>query len=84
MLLACFTTIGSAADDLEQSLDADFLSYLAEMESEDDDWTIVEPTTVKQPSPEAAKSPAQPTKTDSTKKSPPPPPPKADEQADRP
>jgi hypothetical protein len=31
-----------AADELE-SLDADFLAYLAELEGDEDDWTIVEP-----------------------------------------
>lgn len=75
-LLACFATLGLAADDLEQPLDADFLAYLAEMESEDDDWTIVAPVTAKQP------PPAQPAKTDSAKQSPPPP--KADDQEAKP
>ena len=35
-----------SADELE-SLDEDFLSYLAEFEGDDDDWTIVEQTQAK-------------------------------------
>ena len=33
-----------------ESLDEDFLSYLAEFEGDEDDWTIVEPVTAKTPS----------------------------------
>jgi hypothetical protein len=32
-----------------ESLDEDFLSYLAEFEGDEDDWTIVEPITAKTP-----------------------------------
>ena len=40
-----------AADEIE-SLDADFLAYLADLESDEDDWTIVEtPAAVSKPQP---------------------------------
>jgi hypothetical protein len=41
VLLSSVAWTASSADDLE-SLDEDFLSYLAEFESDEDDWTIVE------------------------------------------
>ena len=45
-----------------ESLDEDFLSYLAEFEGEEDDWTIVEPVTAKtlaKPTADANKLPAK-------------------------
>ena len=56
LLLASVTLSARAADDLE-SLDEDFLSYLAEFEGDEDDWTIVDQPPAKTPA--AAKS-AQP------------------------
>ena len=41
VMLFCSTGLCAAADDIE-SLDEDFLAYLAEFEGDDDDWTIVE------------------------------------------
>jgi hypothetical protein len=67
--LSCLATVALSADELE-TLDADFLSYLAEFEGEHDDWTIVEPPRKLQPASEtAAKPPAQPSP---TPKAPPP------------
>jgi len=63
LLLASVTMNGQAADDLE-SLDEDFLSYLAEFEGDEDDWTIVEPTPAKTP---VAAKPAQPSDTTASK-----------------
>lgn len=76
-LLGWFATVGLAADDADQTLDADFLSYLAEMETEEDDWTILESPAARQPAP-ASKPTA-----DATERSPPTPPPKP-EQEDQP
>ena len=42
LLLSSIAWTATAADELE-SLDEDFLSYLAELENDEDDWTIVEP-----------------------------------------
>jgi hypothetical protein len=57
LMVCCAAPLAQATDDLE-SLDADFLSYLAEFEGEDDDWTIVEPSMRAKPVlPAAAKSP---------------------------
>jgi hypothetical protein len=47
-MMCCVAPFAHAGDDLE-SLDADFLSYLAEFEGEDDDWTIVEPPSSAKP-----------------------------------
>jgi hypothetical protein len=52
LLLLCSAGDPMAADDIE-SLDEDFLAYLAEFEGDDDDWTIVETAP-------AARSPAKP------------------------
>jgi hypothetical protein len=41
VLASSVSWTAQAADDLE-SLDEDFLSYLAEFEGDEDDWTIVE------------------------------------------
>jgi hypothetical protein len=46
LTLAAF--VAGSAEKLE-SLDEDFLSYLAEFEGDEDDWTIVEPVTAKTP-----------------------------------
>ena len=83
--MSCVATLGLAADDLE-TLDADFLSYLAELEGEDDDWTIVELPPAKQPAPAAtSQAPAQPATADAAKKSPlPASPPSSDEQEAKP
>ena len=43
-----------SAEKLE-SLDEDFLAYLAEYEGDEDDWTIVEPVTTKGPAAKTAK-----------------------------
>jgi hypothetical protein len=56
-------SVASSAEQLE-SLDEDFLSYLAEFEGDEDDWTIVEPVTAKtqpaaKPANEATKLPAE-------------------------
>lgn len=68
-ILCCAMSVALSADDLE-TLDADFLSYLAELEGEDDDWTIVEPVSPpKQPS---SAQPAEPkSSSDDVKKRPP-------------
>lgn len=45
LLLAGWMLLGTAvhaADDIEP-LDADFLDYLANMESDDDNWTVLDP-----------------------------------------
>jgi len=61
-----------AADDAE-SLDEDFLAYLAELESEQDDWTIVDaPATPPKKSAEPAKR-AAPVAPTSKSQTPPPP-----------
>jgi hypothetical protein len=44
VLLWSASWTASSADELDP-LDADFLAYLAEFEGDEDDWTIVEPTT---------------------------------------
>ena len=50
ILTACvMATSVFAAEDLE-SLDADFLAYLAELEGDEDDWTIVETPAKSEPS----------------------------------
>jgi hypothetical protein len=41
VMLLCSSGLCAAAEDVE-SLDEDFLAYLAEFEGDDDDWTIVE------------------------------------------
>jgi hypothetical protein len=41
VILLCSAGIAATAEDAE-SLDEDFLAYLAEFEGDDDDWTIVE------------------------------------------
>jgi len=41
VMLLCSIGLCAATDDIE-SLDEDFLAYLAEFEGDDDDWTIVE------------------------------------------
>jgi hypothetical protein len=41
MLLCCAAALAMTAEDTE-SLEEDFLAYLAEFEGDDDDWTIVE------------------------------------------
>jgi hypothetical protein len=41
VILLCSAGFAGAAEDVE-SLDEDFLAYLAEFEGDDDDWTIVE------------------------------------------
>jgi hypothetical protein len=56
LLLASVSWTVQAADDLE-SLDEDFLSYLAEFEGDEDDWTIVDQAPAKVP---AAAKPAEP------------------------
>lgn len=56
LLASSVSWTAHAADDLE-SLDEDFLSYLAEFEGDEDDWTIVEQTPAKAP---VAAKPAQP------------------------
>jgi hypothetical protein len=67
LIVCCVASIAQSTDDLE-SLDAEFLSYLAEFEREGDDWTIVAPAnaqpdasptvkTPKAPAPEAMKTP---------------------------
>ena len=48
LLASSVSWTAHAADDLE-SLDEDFLSYLAEFEGDEDDWTIVEPAPAKTP-----------------------------------
>ena len=68
LLLASVTVNAYAADDLE-SLDEDFLSYLAEFEGDEDDWTIVEQTPAKTP---VAAKPAQPSDTTASKTTKPP------------
>ncbi len=40
MLLAVASVVAPAAEDPEQ-LDAEFLEYLANLEGDDDDWTLV-------------------------------------------
>ena len=69
VLASCVSWSVHAADDLE-SLDEDFLSYLAEFEGDEDDWTIVEqtPATV----PVAAKPAAPEQKTSKTPSNTPP------------
>lgn len=62
MLALALTFVASttrAAEKLE-SLDEDFLAYLAEYEGEEDDWTIVEPVTAKAPAAKPAKPVKQP------------------------
>jgi hypothetical protein len=39
-VLVLLSTLAQAAEDSEQ-LDADFLEYLAHLEGDDDDWTLV-------------------------------------------
>ena len=48
MLLCCAAALALAAEDAE-SLDEDFVAYLAEFEGESDDWTIVEVATFTAP-----------------------------------
>lgn len=63
LMLTAWTA--KSAENIE-SLDEDFLSYLAEFEGDEDDWTIVEPVTAKTPAkptteanqPPAKKTPA--------------------------
>jgi hypothetical protein len=63
LLLWSIAWTATAAEELE-SLDEDFLSYLAELENDEDDWTIVEPAsaptstaTVAKPASPSANSP---------------------------
>jgi hypothetical protein len=71
LLLWSLAWTARSADDLE-SLDEDFLSYLAEFEGDDDDWTIVEPA----PPPAPAKPVTKPKTVAKAPSSPSPPPPK--------
>ena len=45
LLLGCFALLSGAAPAAEQTeqLDADFLEYLADLEGDDDDWTLMAP-----------------------------------------
>jgi hypothetical protein len=58
--LCSIAAMGFAADELE-SLDADFLAYLAEYEGDEDDWTAVAAIAARtaKPAP-AAKAPSAP------------------------
>lgn len=61
LALLLMASVVSSAEKLE-SLDEDFLAYLAEFEGDEDDWTIVEPvtaTTPAKPANEATKPPAK-------------------------
>ena len=51
-VLVLLSALAPAADDSEQ-LDADFLEYLAHMEGDDDDWTLVAPPEEAQEAPAA-------------------------------
>jgi hypothetical protein len=75
--MCALASIAYATEDLE-SLDGDFLTYLAELEGEGDDWTIVEPPSASPakptPTPPVAKSnAAKPAPTESATKQPTPP-----------
>jgi hypothetical protein len=49
-VLALLSATAPAAEDAEQ-LDADFLEYLAHLEGDDDDWTLVAQGEEPQPTP---------------------------------
>ena len=67
-VLALLSATAPAAEDVEQ-LDADFLEYLAHLEGDDDDWTLVaQPEEAQTPPRKDAEGPPQ----------------KASKQADRP
>jgi hypothetical protein len=74
LLLSSIAWTARSADDLE-SLDEDFLSYLAEFEGDEDDWTIVEPVSpatpaAAKPGPEPKPVTKAPTKTTPTSETP--------------
>lgn len=62
-VLVLLSAVASAAEESEQ-LDADFLEYLAHLEGDDDDWTlVVRPEEAPAPPPQKAESkPSQPSK----------------------
>jgi len=66
--LVLLSAVAPAAEEAEQ-LDAEFLEYLAHLEGDDDDWTLVA---------QAEEAPAQPRKDAESK------PPKPSKQADSP
>ena len=73
-VMCALVGIAYAAEDLE-SLDADFLTYLAEFEGEGDDWTIVEsppasPAKPTPPPPASKPNAAKPAPTESATKQP--------------
>ena len=59
LALALTASAAWSAEKLE-SLDEDFLAYLAEYEGDEDDWTIVEPVTAKAPAAKPAKTAKEP------------------------
>lgn len=72
MLALALTLAASVAGSAEklESLNEDFLAYLAEFEGDEDDWTIVEPVDAKAQSPA---KPANEVKQPPVKKTTPPP-----------